>query len=286
MARRQIVEERPETKPTAEARTGDLFAAATGSRDPTTNSGLGKTEEGYKVTHTTEPGTPDTIRRRRPGGIPEATGDQPACHECGGRLTIMPNSDVVYACGHAPPHETPMQKGWKKETLPKIGTEPGHGKDVRTNANGEVIYCSTCRLAQFVDAEGNSTCTKGHKGALGMTANAIRVEDAQKETKTDRKDEPRPGGGSRYTALEQKLGSSDPRNSNVGDTVTVVWGKELFSQRQFHTIEVGPFTATTTLLPEETLSMAADRAMRELRGWAEHERERKIEEYKRIVGVK
>jgi hypothetical protein len=68
-----------------------------------------------------------------------------------------------------------------------------------------------------------------------------------------------------------------------GSEVTVVWGKELFSPASFHTFEVGPFSATVAVLEGETFSMAADRAMRDLRGWAEAERDRKKASYLRMV---
>lgn len=68
-----------------------------------------------------------------------------------------------------------------------------------------------------------------------------------------------------------------------GNEVTVVWGKELFSPASFHTFEVGPFTATTRVIPGETFSVAAERAMEDLRRFAEKERERKKASYLRMV---
>lgn len=69
----------------------------------------------------------------------------------------------------------------------------------------------------------------------------------------------------------------------AGQEVTVVWGEELFSPQQFHTFKVGPFTATTRVLPGETFEKAAERAMGDLRLFAEKEREKKRASYLRMV---
>jgi len=69
----------------------------------------------------------------------------------------------------------------------------------------------------------------------------------------------------------------------VGTQVTVTWGKELFSPKQFHTFEVGPFVAIVTTRPGESIAQASDRAMSELSAYAEKERERKRQSYERAL---
>lgn len=279
MARRRVSVEEP--RQSAEGRTQDMFEAK-----PQPASSVD--EAGYRVTHTTEPGTEQSIRRRRPAGTLEAKGDEPACHQCGARLSVT-NVGAFYPCGHGPAHEPPMQKGWRKNPSP--GTESGHGASARVNAQGEVLYCSVCRLAQFDAPNGaGPTCTKGHGGAEGVTAAQLRAKESI-DIKQDFKDH-NPVVTSQLTTPEkiEKLVTSErqvgPMNGALaGQTVTVVWGKELYSPKQFHTYEVGPFTATTTVIPGETFERAAERAMEDLRRFADAERERKRAAYLKAVGA-
>lgn len=66
-----------------------------------------------------------------------------------------------------------------------------------------------------------------------------------------------------------------------GTQVTVTWGKELFSPKQFHTFEVGPFVAVVTTRPGESIAQASERAMADLAAYAEKERDRKRASYER-----
>ena len=59
------------------------------------------------------------------------------------------------------------------------------------------------------------------------------------------------------------------------DILTVTWGKELFSPRQFHTFEVGPFSMTVAVKPGQTRSDAFSEAYALLDLIAKEERERK-----------
>lgn len=68
-----------------------------------------------------------------------------------------------------------------------------------------------------------------------------------------------------------------------GGEVVVVWAREQFSPAQYHTFEVGPFTATVKIGAGESLAAAAKRAMDDLRRFAEAERERKRDSYLAMV---
>lgn len=51
-------------------------------------------------------------------------------------------------------------------------------------------------------------------------------------------------------------------------TVTVTWGEAVVSPKQYHSYRVGPFTATETVAPGETIDAALERAQRALNGHA------------------
>ena len=68
-----------------------------------------------------------------------------------------------------------------------------------------------------------------------------------------------------------------------GGEVVVVWAREQFSPAQYHSFEVGPFTATVKIGAGESLAAAARRAMDDLRRFAEAERERKRDSYLAMV---
>jgi hypothetical protein len=61
--------------------------------------------------------------------------------------------------------------------------------------------------------------------------------------------------------------------------VTVTWGEELFSPRQWHAYRVGPFTISAPLLKDETVTQAVKRLSDELAEIARAERVRKRQEY-------
>lgn len=69
-----------------------------------------------------------------------------------------------------------------------------------------------------------------------------------------------------------------------GDTVTFTWGKELYSPKGFHTVEIGPFVASTALRPGETRLQAYDRIAKETTAFAEANRKSKLDSYKRQMG--
>lgn len=83
------------------------------------------------------------------------------------------------------------------------------------------------------------------------------------------------------SAAEHKSNSTvnnfagDLLSTVLPETVTVTWGKELCSPKQFHTYEVGPYSATTTVREGETLVQAAARLMKDLDAIAAPERLRK-----------
>jgi hypothetical protein len=195
---------------------------------------------------------------------------EPACEVCGAALRVHAKG-VSYPCGH---HESPMARAWKKdEEHPRwsqaaVAKEPGHGAAARTNEAGEILYCEDCSSPQF-ESPGGETCANGHGGAAGLTAADLRKRERVVKTRAGA--EPR-----------ERLA---PEGALAGQSVTVVWGKELYSPRQFHTYEVGPFTATTAVLPGETIAGAAARAMGDLRQFAEQERERKRADYERSAGI-
>ena len=56
--------------------------------------------------------------------------------------------------------------------------------------------------------------------------------------------------------------------TSVGDTVRVVWGKQLISPVQFNTFEIGPFEMTTEVGPDETPGDAMQRAYEHLERFA------------------
>lgn len=68
-----------------------------------------------------------------------------------------------------------------------------------------------------------------------------------------------------------------------GETVSMTWGKELFSPTRFHTYEVGPFTEQTTVRPGETVAQARERLRASLEKFAEEERVRKRDSYFRAM---
>ena len=72
-------------------------------------------------------------------------------------------------------------------------------------------------------------------------------------------------------------------NASSAETVTVVWGEELFSPQRFHTFTAGPFTATGRVREGETTTMAMARLLGEVTVVAEQERARKIASYMRMV---
>lgn len=59
----------------------------------------------------------------------------------------------------------------------------------------------------------------------------------------------------------------DPR-----ETVTVTWGEEIFTPRQYHSFRVGPFSGTTVVREGETRVDAGRRLRRELKALAEEDR--------------
>jgi len=81
----------------------------------------------------------------------------------------------------------------------------------------------------------------------------------------------------------ENKGSQNEVAAEAGQEVTVNWGEETFSPKQFHTFRVGPFTATTRTLPGETVAMAAERAMSALRVWAEAERVKKRDSFMKMI---
>ena len=67
--------------------------------------------------------------------------------------------------------------------------------------------------------------------------------------------------------------------AEVGDTVTVTWGEEMFSPVQYNNFRVGPFMATTKIRVGETAFTASRRALFELSKLAEVEFETKATAY-------
>jgi hypothetical protein len=65
----------------------------------------------------------------------------------------------------------------------------------------------------------------------------------------------------------------------LGERVTVVYGRELFSPKQFNTFEIGPFTYEVTVRTGETLESAMARGYEELRKFAAIEFKRKATDF-------
>lgn len=65
----------------------------------------------------------------------------------------------------------------------------------------------------------------------------------------------------------------------AGTTVTITMGAEKFAPVQYQTFDVGPFSATTTLQPGETIKAAYDRVMGELRVIFKAEFETRLREH-------
>jgi len=89
-----------------------------------------------------------------------------------------------------------------------------------------------------------------------------------------------------------KGGGFSPPPSNVvgkSDTVqmvTVTWGREVRTPRQYHTVEIGPFSHTGPVLPGETPTQAMERMLTELEEFAEGARDRKIRQFETSLGGK
>jgi len=64
-------------------------------------------------------------------------------------------------------------------------------------------------------------------------------------------------------------------DGNEKETITVTWGEELYTPRQFCSYRVGPFSASTTVRKGETRVHAGMRLMEELRAFADVERRAK-----------
>lgn len=71
----------------------------------------------------------------------------------------------------------------------------------------------------------------------------------------------------------------------VTDTVTVTWGEEVFTPVPYNTFKVGPFTATTDVRAEETISDASDRLYKELSVVAARARDAKAIEFKSALSA-
>jgi hypothetical protein len=69
------------------------------------------------------------------------------------------------------------------------------------------------------------------------------------------------------------------------ETITVTWGQETFTPKQFHTFHVGPFVATGAIRPDETRAQAMERLYEDLRLFAEKERERKVRAFLDAIGT-
>lgn len=68
-------------------------------------------------------------------------------------------------------------------------------------------------------------------------------------------------------------------------SISVTYGKDVFTPRPFNTFEVGPFTAQVSTRPGESLEDAGARAYDGLRRLAEREFQRKGEDFLRKLGV-
>jgi hypothetical protein len=75
---------------------------------------------------------------------------------------------------------------------------------------------------------------------------------------------------------------------DVGQEVTVTYGRELFAPVQYNNFECGPYSATSTIREGETRMGAMKRVLKDLEEFASSERQRKADAwlaaYKGIVG--
>lgn len=90
-----------------------------------------------------------------------------------------------------------------------------------------------------------------------------------------RKDEPRPGGDSRFTTPSSPV-SFAVSPLDVGETVTATWGEELYTPQQFFAFRVGPFMRSTKIREGETAVDAKRRIEAELEEMARIERTKKM----------
>lgn len=89
------------------------------------------------------------------------------------------------------------------------------------------------------------------------------------------------------TKVEASLNSTVKQAwGETQETVTVSWGEELFSPKQFHTVKIGPFHSTTAVRQGETHAQAMARAMKELTAFAEGERVRKRASFNEALNSK
>ncbi len=139
---------------------------------------------------------------------------------------------------------------------------------------------------------GVKECIKCRAGLTPMN----RAPDITPETKQPtreqaqtqpepRKDEPRPGGGSRFAHSSGSTRDvAAPNPDDVGETVSATWGEELYSPQQFCTFRVGSFTRTTKIREGETALDAKRRIYAEMRQMAEDERHEKMSIYLEALG--
>lgn len=143
----------------------------------------------------------------------------------------------------------------------------------RSDSTMVVNSCPDCGLPQFHCRSGY-VCVNGHgygdpNGPAAMVAPTPPdfVDDAES-----------PPDKQQSVMMGVDMGAGPDAT-----ILTVTWGKEGFSPIQFHTFEVGPYTASTTIRPGETMGQAAERLRRQLAGLVEAEFPRKLEEYLRRV---
>jgi hypothetical protein len=74
-----------------------------------------------------------------------------------------------------------------------------------------------------------------------------------------------------------------PAYSEATETVTYTWGRELYSFQQFTNVEVGPYSATTSVRAGETRTQAYSRVAAEVTAFAEGSRKAKLDSYKRAL---
>lgn len=201
-------------------------------------------------------------RRRIMGGDEEQATEAQAqtppdpegmCAQCGGMIVTTPQGKL-YPCGHVPKKPGVYQAEREGIVDRAQPVEPHREPPAR-------------RLQAVPEPEPPQA--KGH------VENAARGDVTRANGNSEQGENP-PTSRHVMHVTAKTTGSE-------ANTVTVTWGKELFSPKQFHTYEVGPFVATGPVLAGETLAQAHARIYAELSEFAEKERTRKRESFMRAL---
>jgi hypothetical protein len=199
----------------------------------------------------------------------------PTCETCGARLTES-WVGLFWPCGHTPPKPSETEPKEKQKIMARRRVTEDDSDNMSPTAPAD-DQVSVANDASASPAAPQDAPTRRRSVAEPPKDDQPGEKPAQRRlhaVSTPPEDE---GGRAAPFATE---------GSEPGTEVTVTWGKELFSPRQFHTFEVGPFVAVVTTRPGESIAQASERAMAELKVFAEAERDRKRASYERLLESK